>query len=287
MPLYYDLNEQIAALTHISKDALAWGASIHEAYAQGKNSAMVPPLDQDMERWCESIIEHDAICPYALEDLKALYRQAKAAIHTPEKFSSAFNAFINAMIKIEQDVLLTAAGIDVQTGLKHRSIMRQDIEKEMERLSREGKAFSIALVQISGFDVLKEKCADGEEKQYEKSVANVMKTILRPFDDAYFIGDGAFILTLKQSESGGGVKAMERLKVILDTKDIQIDTSGGASGHISLTCRIAEPVADDDAEDIIQNLILDAEKTADEESTVFEYQEMSPLQRFAQDISQE
>ncbi len=287
MALHYDLNEQIAALTHISGRASGWGASIYEAFAQNKNPAIIPPLDQQINEWCEGVLDVRAISAPALEGLKALYRQAKVAIHTPEKFPSAFNAFINRLIKIEQDVLLAATGIDVQTGLKHRTVMRQEIEREMERLAREGKAFSIALVQISGFDMLKEKCEEGEEGIYEKSVADILKATLRSFDDAYYVGGGAFVLTLKQSESVGGVKAMQRLKVILDTKDIEIKTSRGAVGHVSLTCRVAEPVQGDDVEDIIQNLIMDIEKTGDEESTVFEYQEMSPLQRLAQDMPQE
>ena len=90
------------------------------------------------------------------------------------------------------------------------------------------------------------------------------------------------MVALKLARSDGGIKSIERLKETLDKKDLEIKTLTGSLGFVSLTCRVAEPIVGDDIEDIIKNLKADVEKSGDDEN-VYEYQEMSPLQRFIQD----
>lgn len=282
MTLDYDVNAEITALASFSQQALAWGANVHEAIALGKNPLTILAIDADFNAWSDNVRASNAIPVNTLDALKKLYFQAKGSAANKELFASSYNSFMNALLVIERDLITSAAGIDVPTGLRHRTVMLKDISREMERLTRQGEPFSIALIQISNFAGIKERHMDGSEQIYERQVADIIKQSIRSFDDAYYIGEGAFVVALKLSKSDGGIKSIERLKATLDKKDIEIKTLEGSLGFISLTCRVAEPIPGDDPEDIINNLKLDVDRSGDDE-TVFEYQEISPLQRFVQD----
>ena len=106
----------------------------------------------------------------------------------------------------------------------------------------------------------------------------MIKKSVRSFDDAYRLDNGMFILSLKQTELYGGMKALERLKVLLEEKKLQTDTKKLST--ITLSCCVAQPIKFDEAEKLINDLkrFLDGHKN--EEGILLKFYEVTPVQKF-------
>jgi diguanylate cyclase (GGDEF)-like protein len=149
----------------------------------------------------------------------------------------------------------------------------------MERLSRHGQSFSLALVVIDDFDEILKALGRDEADQVIKRAAGFVRTSLRSFDGAYNMGHGEFVLSLKQASISGGQKALERLRDELEKSDVtyRIDTQ---YKKITMSCCVAEPLPDDDLHLLLGNLRADLGMQEKEAGTVLTYFEMSPLQQF-------
>ncbi len=191
-----------------------------------------------------------------------------------DKFVTLFEEFLLHVRRLEIDSLLEDSGIDSLTGLRSEAALEKDLGCEMDRLARQGKPFSIALVRIDNFEEMK---ATGDAKAVIKMVANMVQRSLRSFDDAYRFGENEIVLSLKQADISGGIKALERLKKELLDRD---DTDYGQAG-LSLSSCVAEPTHGDNVNELIANLHSELDTCDKSESgAILEYFEVSPLQRY-------
>ena len=179
---------------------------------------------------------------------------------------------------------MDGSGYDALTSLRSKSMLLPDIQREFDRLMRQGKKFCVAMACIDRFDVIEGSVSSVEAEGYVKLVASLIKLSIRSFDDAYYVGDGRFALCLKQAEVSGGITALERLRRELERQNISLVTQSGEKSLLSMSCCIAEPVEGDDMRELVKNLRLDLESsTQGEVDTVLRYNELSPLQRFIKD----
>jgi hypothetical protein len=115
-----------------------------------------------------------------------------------------------------------------------------------------------------------------------KTVAELVKKCMRSFDDAYHF-NGTFVLSLKQTGTSGGVRALKRLKADLDKSRATYSVQG-VKHEISLSSCIGEPNEAEDVTAFIENLKKDLNLyQTDKGGAVVEYTELSPLQRFIRD----
>ena len=207
---------------------------------------------------------------------------AKPNVEDFDKFSNLFYSLIVNLRRLEKEGVLEDSGIDVLTGLRSKNKLHNDIEKELERLARRGKPFCLALAKIDNYEDVAAEHGRSYAREYTKIVAGYIKKSVRSFDDAYRLGGGEFLLSLKQANITGGIAALERLRQMLEASGVKLNL-GGQEKFLTMSCCIAEPLPDDNVDELIENLRADLLKVEKPRGAVLEYHEMSDLQRYIQD----
>lgn len=196
-----------------------------------------------------------------------------------EKLSNTFEVFVNTMRRLEKDSVLEDSGVDVLTGLRSKTVMHDDLARELERLARRGKPFCLALAKIDNYDDIVNQQSREKAREYTKAVSVLIKKSIRSFDDGYRLGNGEFILSLKQADITGGIAALERLKKMLESENMSVLISDEIRS-LTMSCCIAEPLPEDSVDELVANLRKDLETSDKDSGTVLEYHEMSDLERY-------
>lgn len=239
---------------------------------EAKESETLPLTQlQELEK------NHNALLMLVQEHIEDSLKTKKAPEYAEFNIlTMIFEGFMDKLRRLEKDMIFSGGGLDSLTGLKSSSTMKEDLKREMDRLARKGKPFSLALLRINNFDDILHTQGRNKSEEHVRHVANMIKKSLRSFDDAYYIENAEFILSLKQADITGGIRALERLEELL--KKNNRDSS--AADMITVSCYVAEPTPDDLIEDLIRNLKKDLDQTGGNKNAVLEYHELSPLQRF-------
>ena len=212
--------------------------------------------------------------------------QVKPEFEAFQTFLNIYEEFMQRLRRLERDFLLDGTGYDPFTGLRSPKVLFQDIERELHRLSRRGKHFCIAYARVDGVEGIEKNYSEEEQKGFVKIVADLIKLSVRSFDDAYYMGQYEYVLCLKQADMAGGVSALERLRKELERKNILVRGEGGEA-PLSMSCCIAQPVQGDDVRELLKNLKNDLHSSNREPDSVLEYYELSPLQRYVQETTQQ
>lgn len=264
----------------------------------------LPPLDNNVDalfsEWRRDIENLEFVDQEAIQRLSSLQAEmretalslcaaaaegrGKPDITNFEKFSNLFYSFISNLRRLEKDSVLEDSGIDVLTGLRSKKAMHGDIDKELERLTRRGKPFCLSLARIDNYENIIAEHGREHARGFTKVVAGYIKKSVRSFDDAYRLGAGEFLLCLKQADITGGIAALERLRRMLEASGTTYRL-GGQDVLLTMSCCIAEPVHDDEVDDLIQHLRDDLSAVEKSSGAVLEYHEMSDLQRYIQGSS--
>lgn len=199
-----------------------------------------------------------------------------------EQLITFFEEFIQHIRRLEKDSLLEDSGMDALTGLRSSVALEKDFGRELDRLARQGKTFSIALIRIDNYQRIKEASSESIVQEYVKLLAELIKKSVRSYDDAYRLDTDEFVLSLKQSDMSGGVRALERLKKELENSHAMY-VIDNRTVPLSLSSCIAMPEPGDNVRGLLANLKRDLDVSAKTEGTVLEYFEMSPLQRFVKE----
>lgn len=252
-------------------------------------------IDEIFKRWLSKAEEYYALEEVALDKIQSLHRdmlaqyqklvtEVKIKQETPERkefdtFVSLYSVLSYTLRRLEQDSLLEGNGIDSLTGLRSKSVMINDMEEEMERLSRQGKPFCVAVVHMDNYEQLLEVYGEDKVRDYCLEVSAIIKETLRNFDDAYRIDKKEFVFSLKQTDIIGGLAAMQRIKNGLSKQEVHSPLEG-IQDILSVSSCVAEAVSGDKVEDLLNNIRSDI-KTADkDESSVSQHMEMSALERY-------
>ncbi len=196
-----------------------------------------------------------------------------------DQLAMFFEEFVNTLRRISKDYQVGGKEIDTLTGLRTREMFYKDIRREMDRLARQGKPFCIALLKIDNYDDFKKHSVTHEFDGCLKMIGDAIKKCVRSFDDAYRMDNDTFVLALKQTSVGGGMKALYRLKQDMQKEKITYALKGINCDLTMMSC-IAEPVPEDDARQLLSNMEKDLLKHAGQHGAVIEYHDVSPLQRF-------
>lgn len=227
------------------------------------------------ERWLSKLDagqEVDAIKAAEASVVKQAEKLLKAkkapSLTDFQKFTEGYNQFINLIHRYERKMFVSSALIDPLTGLRTASMAEREFKRELDRVVRAGKVFSTALVRVI--------FSGARDDKSFISITNMIKQSIRSFDDAYILESGEVLLLLKQADSTGGVRALKRLKAMLDRsrEDIQDDVR-------VLSC-IAQPGEGDNFEVLINNMRHRLDNDPGDRERILEYVELSPLQKFMQ-----
>ncbi len=299
MAINYSDNEHVEALLFVLEDHASWFHMLLQNIFYPEEAHLLKPIEKptSFAQWLvKATTDGGAMPPEIIEKLSALHSdlfkvsdalmqissktKKKPDRQAFQKFITVYEEFLLYIRRIERDIVLDGIGYDAFTGLRSKKLVRIDIERELQRLARQGKNFCVAMVKIDNFDLIEKYAEQTEKDGYIKLVSSLIKLSIRSFDDAYYMGGNEFILCLKQAEVSGGVSALDRLRKELENQDVIISDD---KPSLSMSCCIAEPVEGDNADELIRNLRFDLSLSQNKKAdTVLEHHELSPLQRYVQ-----
>ncbi len=189
-----------------------------------------------------------------------------------DEFINLHDEFVNLIRRLEKDKLLDGSGIDPLTGLRTEEAMFRDLQQELERKARRGKPFCIVLAIIDGFSEPEGGGQSAEDEKTLQIAADAIKTCIRTYDDAYYIGNGEYVLSLKHAALDGGMAAVDRLRRILREN----------GGGITMSYVTAEPGEGDDVQKLLEYLREDIRRYITEKDVSLQYYEISPLKRYVE-----
>ena len=182
-------------------------------------------------------------------------------------FIALYNSYLVRVRRLERDSAMEGSGVDQETGLRIPKAIKGDMKRELERLERHHTSFCQVMMRIDGFA--------GQLDQKEAlglAVENIKKT-MRPFDDAYYMGNGHFLLSMKQTDLIGAEAGINRLRMFLDQDE-------NNTHKMTLSFCIVEPVVGDEADQMIKNMQQDLNDNLNAKDAVLKFKEISDLERF-------
>lgn len=266
-------------LSAINSEYAAWFSQVLRAvFYKGSAQPFETPAMIDTLQEIKDKVKSDAIISRLSEEQASLHRIADkimsgAGAPSLEEFDTfwqTYEGFSTHLKRLDRDTVLSGFGLDMQTGLRSDAVMIPELEKELERRSRRGQPFSIAVLRI---DNKEDRIKDTAIQSASKAV---LKTI-RSFDDAYFVGNGEFVISLKHSDSNGGLRFVTRFNQALkedDTTDFTVSSC------------VAEPLPGDEIHTLLQNVRADLDHICElGHGGAGQYEEVSPLNRFLQTLN--
>jgi GGDEF domain-containing protein len=203
----------------------------------------------------------------AIVDLKG----EKPDFETFNKFLRLFEAFIERLERLQLDSVLSNFGVDVETGLRSASVIKTELERELERRARRGQPFSVVMCLI-------DRATDASLPEQMKVVSAALKMCMRSFDDAYLSGKNEILISLKQTENEGALKFVERLKNAL----------GRLKANFTMSFCVAEPEPGENVETLLMHIRGDLHDIAKERAgDAAEFEDISPLQRFIKNAARD
>lgn len=301
MPLSYEVDGKLQHIAPVMDEHAEWYGRVMRAafYPEEGGDGVLAP--DRFNLWFREVEADEFIDARALQHLKIVHDDMharavsllgeaaggrKPTTKTFDGFTDLYDEFIMMMRRFERDSVLEDSGMDAATGLRSRRVMRKDLEREMERRSRRGKPFSLAVVKIDRYDDIRTMQNVDDHARLLMQLADMIRKCLRSFDDAYRSGEGEFIMSLKHADITGGTSALNRLRKLLEEEKIVL-RNGTTSFLLTLSGCVAEPLPGDDLSILLENMRQDLLRYGEHAGTALEYHEISPLQRFVKDFSEE
>ncbi len=294
MALEYKSPIDLKVVMHVLDDHMLWYGKIVKGYFENKPYNEEFPVS--FKDWLLSAQKEELIDAHVAEKLNGIYRGLIDAANIfiskcdvfgepPLKeysdFTKHYEEFIQAMRRIERDQAVENSGYDNRTGLRSIRMMRDDIDIEMQRRSRQGSPFAIALLKIINFNEEWRESKDTIAPVIQK-ISKQIRVCLRAFDDAYYLGDEYFLLSLKQADMIGAESAMGRLNSAI--KAVHIALPHDDMDNIKVSAVVFEPTIAENLDTLISNMKKDIEAIG-EKVAVVKYNELSPIQRYVRDVS--
>lgn len=300
MPLNYEQNNRLKALAPVLDEHAEWFSHVMRqvAYPDTQQSPHVLSIPGSFRKWIAGAQDDENIPDETIEGLSSLYRDledharrlldgavkgTRPDVKGFDHFVMLYEEFISHIRRLERDVALSDSGFDVLTGLRSRQVMAHDIERELQRRARRGWPFCLALARIDYHDRIHSGLNREDYNSLLRETAALIKQCIRSFDDAYYLHNGEFLMSLKQTEISGGTAGLTRLRRLLEKESpsYKID---GKEYRLSMSSCVAEPQPGDRLDELMAHMRADLSKYSTDGEVVVEYVEVSPVQRFLADM---
>lgn len=297
MPLTYEQDSRLKALLPVLEEHGEWMGRILRQifYPESDQAPEFLVIPKSFDLWIAQAVEGDMISPDMHDKLRRMHDDLggiaaemiaqsdsikfKPDIARYDAFMVIYDEFISHVRRLERDVAMADNGIDFLTGLRSRQMLMKDLEREMERRSRRGRPFCLALARIDHYADMKASLSPPDYERVVGEVGNIIKLCMRSFDDAYRLGKGEFLMSLKQTDLTGGTAGLGRLRKLLEEKAPSYVLKG-KDIHLTMSSCVAEPQPGDDFEALMNNMRVDLDRFGGHDEAALEYLEQSPLQRF-------
>ena len=210
-------------------------------------------------------------------------KSAKPSYEEFADFTNIHDEIILILNKISQEQYIRNSGIDQVTKLPMSNNLIMDLLKEQERRARHGKEFTIVIIRVDAYRKFQEQSQELANTSL-RYVTKILKAIIRTFDDAYKLSGGRFLLSLKHADTNGALACVERIRTALKGCD-NMELLNIVE-RITLTYGIVEPLPGDDLENVVKSMNDSLDANRDKEDYIVEYQEVSPLQKYIENIDE-
>jgi diguanylate cyclase (GGDEF)-like protein len=128
---------------------------------------------------------------------------------------------VNLALNERNQSLETLSATDVLTGLHNRRRMRDALNAEVARHQRNGRSFSILMVDVDHFKKYNDTYGHPEGDVLLKKVGEILKSSLRTNDFAARYGGEEFLILLPDQDQKGAVEVAERIRqrIAVETED--------------------------------------------------------------------
>ena len=143
------------------------------------------------------------------------------AIEDYEKVLTRFDEFITAIRRMERAFSEAEAGLDPLTGLRTRTGLQEDFNREVNRMKKAGTPFVIAMLDLDHFKAINDNHGHDTGDRVLVSAANCLLRHIRTYDDAYRLGGEEFLILFKGLDETGAQNVLERLRVAFTRMDVK------------------------------------------------------------------
>ncbi len=208
----------------------------------------------------------------------ALMTGAGVPRHDIAGLTNAYLALQQMLMQHVNDILFTLSDVDFVSFLRHPQWLEREWGREMERLTRDGKAFCVCLVRLKILpsDMPVSTNMPEADLAHLRQAAAVMARCVRSFDDVFCLGDGVFVILLRQTNHAGGVRFVRRLQ------DVMVETGQKRPVPVDLgfiSC-VAEPVIGESLTNLLTQMRQDMVNQAEDGQAIATRREISPLARY-------
>lgn len=289
MALEYKSKIGLDVIMPVLDEYVVWYGKIVKTYFEGKPVMETPPVVFD--KWLSEVELPDNTTDkvrrihQGMVDAAKLFITKYGSREAPplaeyNELSRHYEEFIQVMRRLELDLATENSGFDEKTGLRSAKLMVEDVARELERRARRGNPFSLALLKINNF---KDEWRSNEDafRSMVVKISDQIKECLRSFDDAYYMGDEYFLLSLKHADLLGSQAALGRLNSLIAAA--HIPAPDDPIEEISVSTVLSEPMPGDSLDDLLVNMKRDL-AGIEEKGTVLQYNDLSPIQRYIHSI---
>lgn len=223
-------NNPVDSLVAVVDDHRRWLVDWHRAVFFGRKVDPDALMPTSFLNWCGAVSAADLAAQPAVDRLVALHEQlhraarlvllkvAEGARPTEQDYESVvrrFEEFMGLLRRVERAFAVAASGIDPLTGLRSRSGMIAELEREANRIGRNGKSFCLAVCDVDHFKSINDRYGHDAGDRVLAAVAASIGQNIRSFDEAYRMGGEEFLICLKDADLADGYVVIERLRAEL------------------------------------------------------------------------
>ncbi len=277
-------NDKFKALTSVLEDYTEWFSelALYVGYVGKQNVPADFTLPVSFSKWVEKnavdnevsttiaqpiIDTHNEMKVVALDIIEKLKGNQQPSHKEFITFKNLYGSFVSSIRRLEKDNALNLDGTNDITGLRPAEAIQHDLDREMERLSRNGNPFALIVLCIDKIEAYK------NPQDIILRTANSIKSCMRPFDDAYYLDGGQFLLSLKHADTVGAESAVRRIQYTLNA-DVE------NTEKITVSCCLSEPVSGDEISVLLKNMKNDLEEHESDGGVFLKLLDISPLERF-------
>lgn len=248
--------------------------------------------------WCRKSAETGIVDPKIVERMSLVYDELcksaqdfsahcksgqKPTIELYDAFEMRFESFITQIRRLQQDISNAGMSVDPVTGLRTVAGMRGELKREQDRFDRKGTSFSVASVGVDHIRDIEVKYDRRGQEAIFAGVAHILAKGIRSFDDAYYMGQGEYVIVVKHLDFMDACAVMDRLRADIEKTFIMVP--GGEKIKLTASFGVSEALQRERA-DIALDHAKAALHLAKEAggNCVREYLEKSALERFAKDV---
>ncbi len=266
-------------------------------YPEAGKGAESTGLPADLLPLCRKLAEKDLLDKKIIAQLMMAHQKLQDSatffadslpplLEQYDSMSAAMEAYIAQLHRLQQKIPDVGTEVDPVTGLRMPAGIYATLKAEQERFERKGTLFSVAAIAIDHVRELEAKYDSNTQGFIYAHLAQSLLKSLRAFDDAYYFGQGEYVIILKELDFLDACAAIDRLQRDVETFPALLPN--GEKARITASFGVAEAIRDESSEMVLEHAresLLIAQREGG--NRIQEYREQSKLARLASDLRQE